>query len=127
MESNALCVTPSMAVFCEWESPEVELLISRGHSRIAEKNVANLEKFSYKTPSDGLISLLETLHSKQQPPQQQERIKLGYICSYVSEHIVAFIMEEIFKLHDTTIFEVFVYAVNPPDGMPCFNFTLKKY
>ncbi len=107
-----------MAVFCEWESPEVELLISRGYSRIAESNVANLEKFAYKTPSNDLIFLLETLHSKQQLPQQHERIKLGYICSYVNEHIVAFIMEEIFKLHDTNIFEVFVYAINPPDGMP---------
>ena len=45
------------------------------------------------------------------------RIKIGYVSAYFFDHIVGYILETMLKLHDSSKYEIFLYALNPPNGI----------
>lgn len=52
-----------------------------------------------------------------QKPQQQSKIKLGYFSADFKAHAVAFLVAELFELHDRERFEVYGFALaKAPDG-----------
>jgi predicted O-linked N-acetylglucosamine transferase (SPINDLY family) len=48
----------------------------------------------------------------------KSKIRLGYLSADLHEHATAYLMAEVFELHDRERFEVFAYSYGPDDGSP---------
>lgn len=114
IETDRACVTPAMALFCEWERPQIELEVAKNFARTAEWNVRKLTKHEYKL-EPATTAFLEALKAKAEPAETG-RIRIGYISNYFYEHIVGYILENLLPLHDKKKFEVFAYGVNREKG-----------
>ncbi|WJR80801.1 tetratricopeptide repeat protein [Bradyrhizobium sp. NP1] len=52
------------------------------------------------------------------PPDQDRRIRLGYLSGDFHQHATAHLIAELFEHHDRTRFEVFGYGYGPDDASP---------
>lgn len=52
-------------------------------------------------------------------PARQRKIKLGYISpDFTGKHPLAFLMQDVFRFHDASQFDVHIYSLNESDGSP---------
>lgn len=52
------------------------------------------------------------------PSPAHPRLRIGYLSSDLHEHATAYLMAEVFELHDRNRFEVFAYSTGPDDASP---------
>eukprot|EP01112_Ceratiomyxa_fruticulosa_P022410 TRINITY_DN8191_c0_g1_i1.p1 TRINITY_DN8191_c0_g1~~TRINITY_DN8191_c0_g1_i1.p1 ORF type:complete len:320 (-),score=60.48 TRINITY_DN8191_c0_g1_i1:74-1033(-) len=88
-EGKIPCITPAMGLFSPFSLSEDLQIAQITSNKIAQ------HKHQYTTWNVDF---------------DNPRIKLGYISSYLKNHIVADLVAEIIRLHDKEKFEVFVYA-----------------
>jgi predicted O-linked N-acetylglucosamine transferase (SPINDLY family)/glycosyltransferase involved in cell wall biosynthesis len=70
-----------------------------------------------KRISDSVAAHRERLHfAFQRGPRA--KLKVGYLSADFQEHATAYLMAELFELHDRRRFEVFAYSYGPDDGSP---------
>ena len=50
--------------------------------------------------------------------QARERVRIGYLSADFHAHPTAWLMAEIFELHDEQCFEIYAYSLGPDDGSP---------
>jgi predicted O-linked N-acetylglucosamine transferase (SPINDLY family) len=50
------------------------------------------------------------------PRQPKSRLRLGYLSADFREHATAYLVAELFELHDRSRFEVYAYSYGPDDG-----------
>lgn len=53
---------------------------------------------------------------KQDRSQGRERLRVGYLSSDFHEHPAAYLLAEVFELHDRERFEIYAYSYGPDDG-----------
>lgn len=51
-------------------------------------------------------------------PGPRPRLRVGYLSGDLHDHVMAYLMAEVFELHDRTAFEVVAYSYGPDDGSP---------
>ena len=51
-------------------------------------------------------------------PGPRERLRIGYLSGDLHDHVMAYVMAEVFELHDRTGFEIVAYSYGPDDGSP---------
>jgi Glycosyl transferase family 41/Galactosyltransferase/Glycosyl transferase family 2 len=51
-------------------------------------------------------------------PPKRARIRIGYLSADMHEHATAYLLAQMFELHDRDRFEVFVYSYGPDDRSP---------
>jgi len=57
------------------------------------------------------------LHARS-APQPATKLRIGYLSADFHAHATAYLMAEIFELHDRSRFQVFAYSLGPDDGSP---------
>ena len=67
--------------------------------------------------------LRAVLHDRERPPFRFERkakprLRIGYLSADFHEHATAYLMAELFELHDRGRFEIAAYSYGPDDGSP---------
>ncbi|MBB4014591.1 tetratricopeptide repeat protein [Niveibacterium umoris] len=72
--------------------------------RWAEVQYASLRRLAQSAPF---------VHAR---PAGQRRLRLGYLSSDFHDHATAWLMAEVFELHDRTQFEVHAFSLGPDDG-----------
>jgi predicted O-linked N-acetylglucosamine transferase (SPINDLY family) len=50
--------------------------------------------------------------------ERKSRLTIGYLSADLHEHVTAYVMAELFELHDRSRFEVVAYSYGPDDGSP---------
>ena len=57
-------------------------------------------------------------HGSSPSPRREGRLRIGYLSSDFYEHATAYLLAEVFELHDRERFEVFAYSYGPDDQSP---------
>lgn len=114
---------------CLWDdlAPLTEELLRRFRSGEAELNPYSLLELP-ASAADQLRCAEQQANKMQmrvmarQPythrPRQREKIRIGYLSYDYRQHPVAFLIGELFELHDRSRFETFAFAIGPDDQSP---------
>ncbi|OQS05600.1 UDP-N-acetylglucosamine-peptide N-acetylglucosaminyltransferase, partial [Thraustotheca clavata] len=61
------------------------------------------------------VSLVDMGNIRYRNKKSDERLKIGYISSNFGNHPLSHLMQSVFRLHDTTRFDITCYATSPSD------------
>lgn len=116
------------ARYCNWTDYDknVAQLLDKVENHQAAANPFSL--FSLPASPDHLLSAAKTYirHECPEAPvalwqgetYQHTRIRLAYLSADMHEHATAYLLAELFELHDRSHFEVFVFAYDSPADNP---------
>ena len=70
-------------------------------------------------PRQTVQSKVEVIASRKPMDPMRQRIKLGYISpDFTGRHPLAFLMQDVFRFHDTSLFEIYIYSPYESDNSP---------
>ena len=111
---------------CEWQ--DIDTLSHQVRSLVNEKPEAQVSPFAllaipnvsaeeHRRCSENWVAN-QYLNAKplfKFQPVEPKRLRLGYLAADFHEHATAYLMAEVFELHDRERFEIFAYSYGPDD------------
>eukprot|EP01138_Halocafeteria_seosinensis_P000326 gb/GECG01000337.1/.p1 GENE.gb/GECG01000337.1/~~gb/GECG01000337.1/.p1 ORF type:complete len:1380 (+),score=163.53 gb/GECG01000337.1/:1-4140(+) len=82
--------------------------LAESYARRAKLNVASL----------GRNKPVFTFPSPDQMRLPNQRLRIGYVSSDFGNHPLCHLMQSVFGMHNSSMFEVFCYSLSPDDGSP---------
>lgn len=87
-------------------------------SMYAERAMESTSNLQDRLPRTSIPSKVHVC-SGQRPRTIKQRIKLGYISpDFTGKHPLAFLMQDVFRFHDSSSFEIYIYSPYESDNSP---------
>ena len=129
----------SLQCVCDWENRDLlfQRLFAETYAAISNNALPTVQPFhamAYPTPPELVVALSRAYaahclknalsasplpplrHPEAKPVGRGQRLKVGYVSSDFGNHPLSHLMRSVFGMHDRSRFEVFAYALSPPDG-----------
>lgn len=102
------------------ENPRVGAAVSPfGYLTVEEGNLAMQLRCAQQWVADRIEPVAQFYNQASLPAsarRQAQRLRIGYFSADIADHATAFLMAELFELHNRLEFEVYLYSFGPEDG-----------
>ncbi len=111
--SRALCVENAQ-IGAEEMGDIFSALAIPGLSRALQRRCAERWAASIESEASSLAPPTDVLEN----PRAHGRLRIGYLSADLHDHPTAWLMAEVFELHDRAQFEIYAYSMGKDDGSP---------